>query len=538
MVVTDPQHTKIESLMMRNGSIALTGGQVFTLAKEGEIFESILIEDGRVSCLGNSGEVKRLCREKGISEIALAGRTVLPGPIDTHFHLLMTGLHMSAVDLNSCCSVNEVLEVLRGSVLTAEPERWILGKGLDEFRLKERRPPTAQELDVVAQKNPVFIEDRGIHYCVLNSLAVQNLKMRQQTSGIRGHEEDSTVTGRYLEQLAGEVRHRLLRQLDDEFKRAVIFEAAGYAASCGITTLHAIEGGELYGDAEIPLLIDIHDELPVNVSVHWNTFKIAEAVKAGLRVIGGDIWLDGALGSHTAALNRPYADAPDLCGELYHASEQLEALVAECMQFGVQVGFHAIGDRAIDQALRVFESVTKHRLPPDRLLRLDHFGLPSAEHLKQAARLGVVISTQPTFPYFRGGPGRVYELRLGPEREACAYPIRALFDSGLLVAGASDSDVLPADIMLGVHAAVNHPHEQHRVSVYEALQLYTANAARMEFEEDVKGTLSLGKVGDTIIVDENPFEVRETAIKDIRVDMTIVGGQIAYQNQDTGSYRS
>ena len=524
--------------MVRNASIALAGGQVFTLAKEGEIFESILIEDGRVSCLGNSGEVKRLCREKGISEIDLEGRTVLPGPIDTHFHLLMTGLHMSAIDLNSCCSVNEVLEVLRGSVLAAEPNRWILAKGLDEFKLKEQRPPTPRELDAVAENNPVFIEDRGIHYCVLNSIAIQNLKMHQPASGTRGQEEDTTLTGRYMEKIAGEVRHRLLQQLDDEFKRAIIFEAAAYAASCGITTLHAIEGGELYGDEQIPFLIDIQNELPVNVSVHWNTLKVADAVKAGLKVIGGDIWLDGSLGSHTAALNRPYADAPDMSGELYYASEQLEALVAECMQFGVQVGFHAIGDRAIDQALRVFESATKHRLPPDRLLRLDHFGLPSAEHLKRASRLGVLISTQPTFPYFRGGPGRVYELRLGPEREACAYPIRALFDSGLLVAGASDSDVLPADIMLGIHAAVNHPHEQHRVSVYEALQLYTANAARMGFEEHVKGTLALGKIGDLIIVDQNPFEVSETAIKDIRVDMTIVGGRIAYQNQNTGSHRS
>jgi predicted amidohydrolase YtcJ len=290
-----------------------------------------------------------------------------------------------------------------------------------------------------------------------------------------------------------------------------------------------MEGGDFSGDNEIQLLLDMQQDLPVRVAVHWNTFDVDDVMKAGLRFLGGDIWLDGSLGSRTAALQRPYADAPDSVGHLYHAQDAIESLVRNCIASGLQVGFHAIGDRAIEQALCCFEAAADGGRIPDRSCRLDHFGLPSPEQIRRAADLGIVVSTQPTFPFLRGGPGSVYETRLGEERVSRAYPLRELLDAGLLVAGGSDSNVLPADVMLAIHAAVNHPNERERIPPEQAVRLYTENAARSGFEEQTRGTLAIDKAGDMIVVDRDPCSVSSAEIQQARVVMTVVEGRVVYE---------
>ena len=214
-----------------------------------------------------------------------------------------------------------------------------------------------------------------------------------------------------------------------------------------------MDGGDFSGDGEIRLLLAMQADVPVRVLVHWNTWDINAVAKAGLRVFGGDLWLDGSLGSRTAALLKPYADAPTDDGLLYHPAAKVEKFIRDCLAADLQVGFHAIGDRAIEQALDCFEAACKGGGIPDRQFRLDHFGLPTIDQVRRAADLGVLVSTQPTFPYLRGGPGSVYEARIGKERVPRAYPLRELLDAGILVAGGSDSNVLPADVMLGIHAA-------------------------------------------------------------------------------------
>lgn len=516
---------------MKKSSIALIRGKVVTLDPNEAIYQSILIEDGIISALESSQVVMRLAQEKGIPTVDLNGQTVIPGPIDTHFHLFQTGLDLSSIDFNPCRSIDEMLQLLRENIRVGESQGWILGKGLDEFKIKEKRPPTAQELDVVTKRIPVFIEDRGIHYCQLNTLAFHRLGIPSDTPGVRKHADGKTVTGQLMEEIVGEARHRLLKEIDEEHKRQFILEGARYAASCGITAIHAMEGGELFGDGEIPLLLEMQEDLPIRMSLHWNTFNLEAVRQARLRVLGGDIWLDGALGSHTAALKSPYADDPKSVGRLYHTLQRIEAFVRECIAGGVQVGFHAIGDRAIEQALAAFETVLGEGHAPERGLRIDHFGLPGPEQVKKAADLGIVISTQPTFPYLRGGPGSVYESRLDQKRECRAYPFRELLDAGLLVAGGSDSDVLPAEIMLGLHGAVNHPHERQRLTVDEAIRLYTVNAARIGFEEDTKGTLAVGKVGDLIVLDRSPCDAETKEIRDISIMMTVVNGVAVYNGR-------
>ncbi len=513
---------------MKQGSVGFVGGHVHTLEGRGGVCEAILVEAGMVTLLGSTGEVKRAAEHKHIAVIDLKGETVLPGPIDTHFHLVHTGMDLTAVDLGGSRSIADVLQLIESAVRNSERGLWILGKGLDEFRIREGRPPTAAELDRVSPGNPLFLSDRGIHYCQLNRLAFQAIGIAVGAPGVRT-DSGGTPTGQIMEESIGEAWRRLLKSMPKETRRQAILDGALYAASCGITTLHAMEGGDFSGDAEIELLREMQPDLPIRVDVHWNTFDVEAVAKSGMRVIGGDIWLDGSLGSRTAALLSPYADAPGEAGLLYNSHETIEGFMRRALAAGLQVGFHAIGDRAIEQALDCFKAAVGNGRLPDRACRLDHFGLPSREQIRRAAELGVVVATQPTFPYLRGGAGSVYAARLGTERVARAYPLRELVEAGVLVAGGSDSNVLPADVMLAVHSAVNHPNEVERLSVEGALRLYIESAARSTFEEGTKGTLAVGKVGDLIVVDKDPFLVDSAEIRNIAVTRTVVGGSVAYE---------
>lgn len=513
---------------MKKSSIALTNGKIVTLDTNEDIHSSLLIENGIITILDHSSAIEKMARKKGIPVINLQGKTVIPGAIDTHFHFLQTGMHLSSIDLNPCRSIQEVIDVLREHADARGSDQWILGKGLDEFKIREKRPPTAEELDAVFAGTSVLLEDRGLHYCQLNTLAFERLRIPHGAPGVQKRSDGRSITGQVMEETVGLARHRLFEQMDREYKKQMLFEAARYAASCGITTLHAMEGGELFGDGEIPLLLEMKDDLPIKISLHWNTFDVEAVQKAGLRVLGGDILLDGALGSHTAALSYPYADDPEVVGMLYHPQRDIEELVRRCLDTGIQVGFHAIGDRAIEQALSAFEAIAKAGQTWNRCFRIDHFGLPDPLQVRRAADLSVAIASQPAFPYRRGGPGSVYESRLGPDRERRAYPLREFLDAGLLVAGGSDSVVLPANLMLGIQSCVNHPHEEQRLTVDEAMRMYTVNAARVEYEEDVKGILSIGKVGDVTVLDKNPYDVDPREIENILVMMTVVNGLIVY----------
>lgn len=516
---------------MKKESIAIIGGNILIPDSGENIIKSILIEDGVVSLLERSKIVKNIAHEKNIPIINIKGQTIMPGPIDTHFHLLQTGIHLSSIDFSLCRSIDEILQLIRENVCNTENDKWIFGKGLDEFNLKEKRTPTAKEIDTVSQALPVIIEDRGLHYCILNTLAFNKLRISPYAPGVIKHNNGKTITGQLMEEIVSEARRRLMRKMDKKQIKQFIFEGAKFAASCGITTLHAMEGEQLFGDEKIPDLLEMRDKLPIRISLHWNTFDYKAVKKAGLRVLGGDIFIDGSVGSHTAAFRKPYTDNPNTTGLLYYKSEEIERLIQSCVSNNIQVGFHAIGNRAIEQVITAFENVAKKNHLPDRGFRIDHFGYPDSEQIARAADLGVVIATQPTFPYIRGGLGSVYETRLGPKRERRAYPLREFINAGLLIAGGSDHVVAPAEIMLGIHAAVNHPHEEQRLSVREAIRLYTINAAKIEYEEKLKGTLSIGKLGDLIVLNKNPYDVEEKKIRDISVMMTIVNGSVVYKRR-------
>ena len=303
--------------------------------------------------------------------------------------------------------------------------------------------------------------------------------------------------------------------------------AARRAVSVGLTTVHALAGNDQADDPEVKALLAIAPELPLRLVVWYQTTDVAAALKLGLPRIGGCILLDGDFGPHTAALTEPYADQPDSRGTLYYTQEEIDAFVAAAHCAGLQIAMHAVGDRAAEQALNAYERALDRWPRADHRHRIEHFEVYNEALVQRARRLGVHLAIQPPFnPYF-GGHTRLNPL-LGEERALRSDPVRSLLEAGLPIGGGSDSTVTPLQPLYGVHCAVNHSNPAERLEVEQALRLYTLDNASMAFEEADKGSIEVGKLGDLVVLAEDPFEVEPERIKDIPVEMTVVGGQTVY----------
>jgi predicted amidohydrolase YtcJ len=299
---------------------------------------------------------------------------------------------------------------------------------------------------------------------------------------------------------------------------------------------------DLQGRAVLPGLIDNHchfmqtgyaandiekqDQLPIRVEVFYQTRDVAKVVELGLPRIGGCILIDGSFGSRTAALLEPYADDPENYGYLYFDQEELNLFVEEVHTAGLQLAMHVIGDRGIEMMLCALETVLKKYPRPDHRHRIEHFELPTPEHIERARELELVLSVQPAFEFFWGGADNRYGERLGPKRVLRTNPLRTMVNRGLLLAGGSDSAVTPMDIILAIHAAVNHPNKQESLEVYQAIKMFTIDGAKALFRENDLGSISPGKQADMIVLAEDPCFITARNLKDINVDLTIVAGKI------------
>jgi predicted amidohydrolase YtcJ len=252
--------------------------------------------------------------------------------------------------------------------------------------------------------------------------------------------------------------------------------------------------------------------------------------KLGLPRIGGCILLDGDFGPHTAALLQPYADLPGSRGALYHDQEEIDAFVEAAHRAGLQIAMHAVGDRAAEQALNAFERALARWPRADHRHRIEHFEIYDEALVQRTRRLGVHLAIQPPFNVYFGGHTRLNPL-LGEERALRSDPVRSLIEARIRVGGGSDSTVTPLNPLYGVHCAVNHSNPAERLDVERALRLYTLDNAYLAFEEADKGSIEVGKLGDLVILDDDPTAVAPEAIAEIPVAMTVAGGEIVHAHK-------
>ena len=503
----------------------LYNGTIITLEDSNPRVEALAIRDGEIIALGSNEEILALSEPREGS-IDLKGKTVVPGFTDAHVHFMATGLNMLGIKLNQANSVEEVLEKIKEGVERLEPGQLVLASGLDTNNFEEERYPTLQELDRIAPDNPVFINRVDSHSCFVNSQTIDLIKLPIDMQGVETN-QDGQPNGFMRKKANSFVRNKVLGIIPEKRRIKAARVAAKEALKVGITTVHALEGGPLFNYKDVKTLINIEDQLPIHLVIWHQTMDMDQIEKEGLIRVGGCIVLDGSFTSRTAAINEDYSDDPGNNGVLYYDQETVDKFVERAHKSGVQISVHVLGERAIDQILTAYQKAFDKYPRQGVRHRLEHFELPSQEQIEWAADLGIILSMQPAFEYYWGGSG-MYGSRLGKERALRTNPFRSIVDAGGTIIGGSDSDVTEMNPLVGIQGAITHSNPEQRLTPKEALRLFTINPAYSVFEETLRGTIKVGKYADLTVLDQNPLEINPENIDQIKVEMTICEGEIAY----------
>ncbi|EEG78414.1 amidohydrolase [Dethiobacter alkaliphilus] len=510
----------------RSANLILVNGNIITMDGHRPCGSALAISDNHILFVGGSREALSFAAP-GATVIDLMGRTVLPGLIDNHCHFMQTGYAANDVDLQGKNTIAAIKEAIAIAARYFPSDSMIRGYGYDDYLFPQGIPPCRHDLDKVAPNHLVWLSRVDLHSSVVNTPLLNSMEIPLDTPGLE-LDKKGEPTGRLRSEADRLVREYNSSLIGSKTRGAALREAVRQALRTGVTTVCAMEGGDESQDKDAEFLLQHQEQVPIRLEVFYQTTDVARVVDLGLPRIGGCILIDGSFGSRTAALLEPYADDPQNSGYLYFEQDELNHFVEEAHTAGLQLSMHVIGDRGIEMMLTSLEKVLSKYPRLDHRHRLEHFELPTPEHIRRARDLGLILSVQPAFEYFWGGADNMYGERLGPERVMRTNPLRTMVDQGLVLAGGSDSAVTPMDIILAIHAAVNHPNKEECLEVFQAIRMFTLHGAAALFREKELGSITPGKLADIIVLAEDPCFITAGNLKDINVDLTIVAGKIVY----------
>lgn len=407
---------------------------------------ALLTDDAVVTWVGSEQVAARLSADRTIH---LDGAWVAPAFVDAHVHATSTGLALTGLDLTDAPSLAVALSRVERAARQARGGA-VLGTGWDETGWPERRPPTAAELDRASYGGVVYLARTDVHSAVVSSALLAAVPEARQARGFLDH-------GLVRQEAHHVVRRAAFAAVPPAQRRAAQERTLQHAAELGIACVHECGGPDIGGEQDFLDLLAL--EHPVRVIGYWGELDGTErAHDLGAVGAGGDLFADGALGSHTAALTAPYDDE-DSSGFLYLSIDDVHRHVAACTRAGLQAGFHAIGDAALDHVLqgiaRAAQEVGTDRVRAGRH-RIEHAEMLRADQIGAFTAYGVVASVQPGFDARWGGPGGMYVERLGTDRARSMNPYAALAADGVTLALGSDAPVTPLDPWGTVRAAVRH----------------------------------------------------------------------------------
>jgi len=456
--------------------------------------------------------------------IELPGATIVPGFIDTHVHLTGTGRSLVNEDVRAAASKGDLLRAIRSRAEAGTDPIHV--EGFDEVGWDRPELPTAADLDAITPV-PVIATRTDGHISTLSSSALAVLDP-DDVAGIE-RAPDGSLTGR----LTGEANRLASAWIESTYDHHRIEElqlqAAGLAASRGITSVHEMS----MNMTDLEILLGHHGQLPIDVRAIPATTSLMDVIALGLDAVGGDLPVDGSIGARTAAFEHPY-EGSEGRGELYLADDELAEFFHAGHNAGLQVGVHAIGDRAIEQVLstweRVFQALDsrERRHFRARRHRVEHFELPSPDQVERAAILGLAVSMQPSFDRLWGQGEGLYEERLGPARAMAANPIRTMLERGIELGIGSDSPVTPLDPMLAIASLEDHHEPSQRLHRLEALKLHRKGSARLGHQEGKKGVLEPGMHADFAAFEADPLEVAST--ESLRPILTVSLGREVFRS--------
>jgi predicted amidohydrolase YtcJ len=437
--------------------------------------------------------------------IDLPGATIIPGFIDTHAHLTATGIALANRDVETADGARALLAIARARA--AREEGPIFLQGYDETRWADPRLPGLTELGTAVDR-PLVIRRADGHTALANAAAIDAAGL-EANEGIE-RDDQGAPTGRLTREANDTAGRWILESLSDHQLQDLQLQAAALAASHGITAVHEMAMPHWHGDRELDVFLRHRARLPVDATPVVATMDLPFAIGLNLTAVGGDLPVDGSIGARTAAVTVPYVDG-DGTGTSYTTDDELAEFFHGGHVAGLQVGVHAIGDRAIDQVLAAWERVygtldsRERRHFRARRHRIEHFEMASPAHVERAAMLGLAASVQPAFDALWGQPSGLYEQGLGAERAMAMNPFRTMLERGVEVGVGSDSPVTPLDPMTTLRALQDHHDPSQRLDRASAIRLHTVGSARIGHQEEKKATLAPGMHADFAAYDADPF---------------------------------
>ncbi|MDH5199462.1 MAG: amidohydrolase family protein [Candidatus Bathyarchaeota archaeon] len=537
--------------------LVLLNGKIITVDPSETIAEAVAVRDGRFLKVGSSEEIRRLAGSK-TRVIDLKGKTVLPGFIDSHEHCIRKGMRGDWVDCTSppMATIDQLVEALAAKASEKAEGEWVVGYGFDETKLEDRRWPNRYDLDRASSRHPVYLGRAGGHNAVANSMALEIAGVTKDTpqppGANIGKDDSGEPTGRLDEVAAmNMVRGKIPAPTDEEAVEIMVENWPAVEEELldwGLTTIHeahiktpeALAYQELLKEGKLRLRAG----LMLDGMAPYGGYATSDLARQGLRtgfgwsdrlyVIGVKLGVDGAMGSLTASLTKPYANDPGNYGINRVTQEELTEETVRLHQAGNRACIHAIGDWAIDIALNAVEEAVKSRKWDDHRHRIEHAGYVRPDQLDRMARLGVAVSASIGFCHPIGDS---HIDALGEERLVGYYPMRSFKEHGIVAAGNSDGFGKNWAIT-GIHGCVTRKSstgrslaEEQAIPMMDAIRAYTINAAYLEGKEDEKGSIEPGKLADMVVLDRDFLTVDSGEIIETRALMTIVGGEVVYERE-------
>jgi predicted amidohydrolase YtcJ len=517
-------------------------GKVWTGDPKQPYAEGFAVRGDSIVAVGPASDMDKWVGDNTAKMIVNDGQLVVPGFIDTHTHFVDGGFRLSSVQLRDAKTPAEFISRIKAYAATIPSGTWITGGDWDHENWGGELP-RKEWIDSVTKNNPVFINRLDGHMSLANTAALKAAGIDDKVKDVAGgtivRDNKGKIAGVFKDNAQDYIFNKMPSPTAAQEDRA-LDTAMSYVASKGVTSAHNMSGfmeALERAKANTKLRTRIYTGMPL---ADWKDLK-AKADKEGK----GDKWLrigllkgfvDGSLGSHTAAFFKPFTDSPKDSGFFITPEKDLYEWTSAADKAGLQVTIHAIGDKAINTLLNIFERIEKENGDRDRRFRIEHAQHIAPADIKRFAELKVIASMQ---PYHAIDDGRFAERLIGPERIKTTYAFGSLMKANATVCFGSDWFVAPPTPLEGIYAAVTRrtlddknpdgwvPEE--KVSVEDALKAYTVNAAYASFEEKIKGSLEKGKLADFVILDQDITKIAPEKIRDVKVLTTVVGGKTVYE---------
>jgi len=536
--------------------LILYNGKIRTFTNPSATCEAIACSGSRIVATGNSDDMRRFSGPD-TQTVDLRGRTAVPGLTDTHVHLSEKGTaEMELVDCRDFYvdvnSVPDILQRLANAAASAPKGSWIVAHGspMQDFRMSDHRFPNRRDLDGAVPNNPVSISF-GAHVTIGNSPALTAAKISKDTADpAGGHIHKDPQTG----EPTGELHERaqlILRKVAPEFnylqlKDGIVF-ALNQCLERGVTTVHDIVRyaepvrayQEIYKEGKMHARVSILPrviESMIESKALTDLGLITGFGNEWLRIGGVKMSIDGGITGRNACFHEAYENDDHNHGIIRIQQDELNHTVQVCHDAGLRCCVHAIGDKAFDMALDAYENAIEHSPRKDHRHRIEHMGnwLATPKLMQRMVRSQIVAIPNIAFAYYIGDA--ILDC-VGERRLTKAFPFHTLLRNNVIIAGGSDSPgYWPVDPLRDIATAASRKMRwgevwlpEEKITVAEAFAMHTTTASWVGFEENDKGTLEPGKLADIAVLADDPFAIAPEKIRELKVEMTIVGGEIKYQ---------